>query len=95
MKLVAKKQPGGALGRHWDHPDQAIEVSDEEADALLRLPNGPGGFYLVEFTPFEEPDGEEDLHEVGDPDGIAEVTPLPEIGEVVPRRRGRPPKVQP
>lgn len=78
MPFLKKTHPGGdSFGHQWINDGDVVEVTDEEAGVLLRIPAN-------DFTVVNSPDK---------PVEVAEPAPTDEVEVVeAPKRRGRPPK---
>lgn len=82
MPYLKKAWPGNdSFGHEWPTPNTVVEVTADEASALLAIQDG--GFSEVAPPAVEEPE-----------DTAPADTQQPEISEAPKPRRGRPPKAK-
>lgn len=81
MPYLKKAAPGSdSFGHEWPTPDSVVEVTPEEASALLAIRDA--GFSEVAAPAVEDPE-----------DALAD-EPSTEVSEAPKPRRGRPPKAK-
>lgn len=85
MPYLKKAAPGSdSFGHEWPTPDAVVEVTPEEASALLAIRDA--GFFEVAAPAVDEP---EDA-----PAAEPSTAPSAEVSEAPKPRRGRPPKAK-